>query len=565
MRLNDLRRFYELLDRLELLIGGARRLGAIGDARALPKRGVYFFFEDGESCTDSGSGSRVVRVGTHALSASSRTTLKDRLSQHRGTVRTPGGNHRGSVFRKLIGEALIARGDVVSCATWGVGNTASRETRLAELALEAAVSATLGTFKVVWLNVNDEPGPQSLRGPIERNAIALLSNYGKSILDPPSAGWPGHASLNRRVVKSGLWNNNHVDETYDPTFLSVLSALIENHSCSATLDAGAPKRSPAAPRFDVHLDRGTNEHRILEQLRGGTALDDDEISGRAGIQPRQAVNQICRPLERSGILRRFVGPKNKIVNELTGTEPVAYGAEIGNEHPENVLRATSTKRLQRAQIVYEPAKTLILIPCSGTKRRGGIGELEGPSILDGISPPLARRLADARKVQLERSAYDATQLLPAAERYQGALYKAAGTLPVGAGKTAHAHLLIISGGYGVVRPDEPIGDYDARFRCNDWPKGLLEETLTDYARRQALSRIVAFASGTTDYRKLIRRTNWRHSWIESALLISPERCTGAMVKSPRAQGEALHAFLNGTLTEGFHSSDGLGIEVQSLL
>jgi hypothetical protein len=40
--------------------------------------------------------------------------------------------------------------------------------------------------RALWLSVDDEPGPQSLRGCIERNAIALLSNYGKLPIDPPS-------------------------------------------------------------------------------------------------------------------------------------------------------------------------------------------------------------------------------------------------------------------------------------------------------------------------------------------------------------------------------------------
>ncbi len=40
-----------------------------------PQRGVYFFFEDGETRSGSGSRHRVVRVGTHALVSGSRATL----------------------------------------------------------------------------------------------------------------------------------------------------------------------------------------------------------------------------------------------------------------------------------------------------------------------------------------------------------------------------------------------------------------------------------------------------------------------------------------------------------
>jgi hypothetical protein len=42
---------------------------------AWPERGVYFFFEQGETRSKSHIAERVVRVGTHALTTSSQTTL----------------------------------------------------------------------------------------------------------------------------------------------------------------------------------------------------------------------------------------------------------------------------------------------------------------------------------------------------------------------------------------------------------------------------------------------------------------------------------------------------------
>jgi len=110
-RLRDIQRLYELLDWLEAGLGGKRTLGDSHGGMLWPQRGVYFFFEPGEVRTTSGSGLRVVRVGTHALRGGSTTTLWDRLRQHRGTVggsRPGGGNHRGSVFRRHVRTALIA-------------------------------------------------------------------------------------------------------------------------------------------------------------------------------------------------------------------------------------------------------------------------------------------------------------------------------------------------------------------------------------------------------------------------------------------------------------------------
>lgn len=79
----------------------------------------------------------------------------------------------------------------------------------------------------LWLSVDDEPGPQSLRGFIERNAIALLSNYGKPPIDLPSDSWLGSYYTREKVRTSGLWNSNHVDESYNPAFIDTLASLVE--------------------------------------------------------------------------------------------------------------------------------------------------------------------------------------------------------------------------------------------------------------------------------------------------------------------------------------------------
>ncbi|TSE11935.1 hypothetical protein C1D09_011770 [Mesorhizobium intechi] len=220
-RIEDLKRFYSAIDRLSTCPGGARTLASGSGRLDWPQRGVYFFMEDGEVRSDTGAGPRVVRVGTHALRPNSGTKLWTRLSQHRGQAQSGGGNHRGSIFRLIVGTALIARNGH-ACATWDVEKSANPKIRAAELALEREVSRFIGAMPLVSMGVNDEPGPGSLRGYIERNAIALLSNYGRQAADMPSAGWLGHHCDRERVRKSGLWNSNHVDEMYDRNFLSCL-------------------------------------------------------------------------------------------------------------------------------------------------------------------------------------------------------------------------------------------------------------------------------------------------------------------------------------------------------
>lgn len=90
-RISDLQKLYGLLGSLAERVGGARTLTNTSGRLGWPRRGVYFFMEDGEVRSDSGTGSRIVRVGTHALTEGSGTKLWNRLKQHRGQQKTGGG------------------------------------------------------------------------------------------------------------------------------------------------------------------------------------------------------------------------------------------------------------------------------------------------------------------------------------------------------------------------------------------------------------------------------------------------------------------------------------------
>ena len=55
-RVADTARFYDLLDRLAVRVGGLRVLADCTGTMKWPRRGVYFFYEDGETRSGSGSG-----------------------------------------------------------------------------------------------------------------------------------------------------------------------------------------------------------------------------------------------------------------------------------------------------------------------------------------------------------------------------------------------------------------------------------------------------------------------------------------------------------------------------
>ena len=237
-RRDALVRFYEILADLEERVGGKERLADCHGRMGWPKRGVYFFFEDGEERTDSGVGLRVARVGTHALSDRSKATLWNRLSQHRGSGSTYTGNHRGSIFRLLIGSAIKSRDRLPGPSSWGVGSDPAKagqklgltrsQVKEQEQDLEVTVSQHIRSMGFLWVAVDDPPGPTSSRGVIERNSIGLLSNHGYEPLDPSSSGWLGRHSDRERIQHSGLWNNRHVEEGYEPEFLELLANVGEN-------------------------------------------------------------------------------------------------------------------------------------------------------------------------------------------------------------------------------------------------------------------------------------------------------------------------------------------------
>lgn len=228
-RQDDLDRFYALLDDLETQVGGMQYLGDCTGYMDWPERGVYFFFAPNEY-RESGDHRRLTRVGTHAVSSGSGTSLWNRLRTHRGATSGSyegGGNHRGSVFRKRVGEAIIERDDLHDeYPEWGVGSSANRERRMAELELERRVSDYIRDLPFLWIELDDEPGPESDRAYVERNAIALVSNYDEPAIDPRADDWLGHHSRATEIRQSGLWNVNHVGESYDPSFLDTLEAQV---------------------------------------------------------------------------------------------------------------------------------------------------------------------------------------------------------------------------------------------------------------------------------------------------------------------------------------------------
>lgn len=206
----------------------------------------------------------------------------------------------------------------------------------------------------------------------------------------------------------------------------------------------------------------------------------------------------------------------------------------------------------------DPRTMLLIIPCSGRKLPCPGVQEDGPSILDEVPRDLADEMRRARESVRHRAHIDERTRVAAWRRYDGTLYKAAArALELCARRGTRA--VIVSGGYGLLTVGEPIGNYEASFRPDWWPNRLLERVLVAYARRHGIRQVRAFASASTRYRRVVERTDWRAAGAGDAVLLIPNvpASTGAMVKTPRAQGEAVVALLEGRLDANWASSDGV--------
>ena len=344
------------------------------------------------------------------------------------------------------------------------------------------------------------------------------------------------------------------------------------------------------------MARQTNEDRIVALLRQHPGLDDDEISQSTGIRRRQTVNQICRRLKSRGALMRTVGPRGKIVNALVDAPsrqaPGAAPRPVRRSTPRSarIVRPsgapdTAPQHVGRSDIGVKTAlpaddepwneirdapvrgdltNTLLIVPCSKSKREiAGRRQASGPRAGDCLPTPLADRLDRVRSANRQRADVDERTLAPAWQRYDGRFYKAAGAaLSEAVGR--HLHLLILSGGYGVLLAREPIGLYEAKLKTGWWPRHVLESVLAGYAQRHRLKRMRAFVAGSTDYRKVVERTDWKGAGVDDAILLMPE--SGSQHSVPVTLGEAFAALLRGTtLDRSWRSSVGLSLICRKLV
>lgn len=209
---------------------------------------------------------------------------------------------------------------------------------------------------------------------------------------------------------------------------------------------------------------------------------------------------------------------------------------------------------------FDLASTLIILPCSKRKAQGGLA-FRAPGIVDELPGNLKAEFVSARRRAAQIAKLDDSRLLPAWRRYVGDCYQ---TKAAEQAVAIGARALILSGGYGILLPTESIGWYCRTLHLSDWGGHLLERCIEAYATKHGLRIATAFMARTGNYAKVIRR--WGGLGVDSAYLVSPdtvERRTSQKLVA-MGYGEALRAFLQGTLCNGWSSESGVHVGIEQL-
>jgi hypothetical protein len=308
----------------------------------------------------------------------------------------------------------------------------------------------------------------------------------------------------------------------------------------------------------------TNADRVIAALQEHGPLSDSELVRITGIRPHQQINQLCHRLETHGMLRRVQHVGGPIVNVLVAggdpphaaaTPPLTRRSEYQRPEPPSLASSRSPVVADRAVLV---------LPCSARKQRGGSRDLRGATVLDLLPLNLADQLAQARQRLRLAAAVDDSLLLPAWKRYDGTFYQAAGD-SIGSAIASGVTILIISGGYGLVLGQEPIGFYERRLSLADWPRGMLADCLEAVVASVDASRVLAFCARSTAYAQLVREVPWSAKGVDGRL-VSPELLGrgGAQVLVPRALGESFRAAAAEELTSPWRSGDGVAVMAERL-
>ena len=192
---------------------------------------------------------------------------------------------------------------------------------------------------------------------------------------------------------------------------------------------------------------------------------------------------------------------------------------------------------------------LIIIQCCASKR--GVKELfsQPRSILADLPTEASVLLEKCRKEVVQRMPTRfKSKRLTALSMYDGALYSAEVKENITANYGVSFQLLIMSGGYGILRPDETINEYNVNISetRNIWEE-CLPSVMQAYLSRNAVDEIDGIFSRSADYYLIARKSKLlcgTHSFRIHWLVYHRQ---AAQTEVPALQGKLLLQLIRGKL------------------
>lgn len=202
---------------------------------ALPKNGIYFFYELGELQTYNTNDTRIVRIGTHKSN-----NFRSRISDHylfddkemdfHIDKRKPSDR---SIFRKNIGRVLLHKDNESYRCIWDKNFTATNTRNEwgifrdieKEQELECQITEIIRSkFSFRFIIIEDESRRLGKDGLEKR----LIGTVAKCRDCDPSPNWLGKDSPVKKVRESGLWQYQHLtNDSIDETDKKDIEIAIE--------------------------------------------------------------------------------------------------------------------------------------------------------------------------------------------------------------------------------------------------------------------------------------------------------------------------------------------------
>lgn len=201
----------------------------------LPKRGIYFFYEVGETWGHGEDKPRIARVGTHK-SNNFRSRIKEHFLLNEKKMNfndMKPAPHDRSIFRKNIGRTILNREEDQYLEIWNK-DLMSHANRLKyrsfrnipkEKKVENEVTSILrANFSFKFIIIEDQSDRIGTKG-LESSLIGTVA---RCELCKPSEDWFGNHSPVQKLRESGLWQVQHLsDEGIDDNDIDTISNAIE--------------------------------------------------------------------------------------------------------------------------------------------------------------------------------------------------------------------------------------------------------------------------------------------------------------------------------------------------